>query len=78
MNILVVVQRKFQEWIAKIIFVATVNDKVGATVKIQRVGQSTPDGQFYTAARGLAAAAAIGDKVICVNLGGTVIVAVLI
>ncbi|MCC7001492.1 MAG: hypothetical protein IT357_04985 [Gemmatimonadaceae bacterium] len=56
------------------LFQAVVTAKSGGLIKIRRLDQAAADGQFYPAATGLAAAVSAGDFVVCVAVGGTVIV----
>ena len=48
----------------------------GGLIKIRRLDQAAADGQFYPATAGLAASVSAGDFVVCLALGGTVIVVV--
>ena len=75
-NLLAIIRQKFVEWMSGVIFVAAVDSTSGGTIKIKRVGQASPDGQFYPAASGLAATVVAADKVLCVSVGGTVIVVI--
>ena len=56
-------------------FLATVTDTSGGLIELRRQGQADPDGQFYPAAAGLAAAVSAGDLVLCFVVGGRVVVA---
>ena len=56
------------------VFQAVVTAKIGGLIKIRRLDQGAADGQFYPAAAGLAASVSAGDFVLCVAVGGTVIV----
>jgi hypothetical protein len=56
------------------LFQALVTAKSGGLIKIRRLDQAAADGQFYPAAAGLAAVVSAGDLVVCVAVGGTVIV----
>ena len=56
------------------LFQAVVTATSGGLIKIRRLDQAAADGQFYPAAAGLAAAVSAGDLVVCVAVGGTVIV----
>ena len=56
------------------LFQAVVSAKSGGLVKIRRLDQPAADDQFYPAAAGLAASVSSGDLVLCVAVGGTVIV----
>ena len=53
---------------------SVVTAKSGGLIQIRRLDQSAADGQFYPAASGLAAAVSAGDHVVCIAVGGTVIV----
>lgn len=58
-------------------FIATVEDTSGNTIQIRRSGASTPDGSYYQAADGVAAAVSPGDKVLVVDVtaaGGYLVV----
>ncbi|TAJ18465.1 MAG: hypothetical protein EPO65_08955 [Dehalococcoidia bacterium] len=57
------------------VFLATVTASSGGLIAIQRQGQAEPDAQFYPAAAGLAAAVSAGDLVMCLVVGGRVVVA---
>ena len=56
-------------------FVATVTNKSGGLIAMQRQGQDAPDGQFYPPAAGLAAAVSAGDLVLCLVVGSRTVVA---
>ncbi len=52
------------------IFLADVDSTSGNKIKIIRRAQPSPDGTFYPATAGLAAAVSPGDTVLVINLGG--------
>lgn len=62
--------------LAERMFLATVTGISGGLVAIRRQGQAAPDAQYYPAAAGLAATVSAGDLMLCVSVGGTVIVVV--
>jgi hypothetical protein len=74
MNLRHTVQSDTRKIIGQRLFLAVVDSTNGGLVKIRRVGQASADGQFYPAATGLAATLSGGEKVLCVAVGGTVIV----
>lgn len=51
-------------------FQATVVDTSGGTIQVQRDGQATPEGVFYAAYSGVAAAVSPGDRVGVVDFTG--------
>lgn len=61
--------------LAERMFLATVTGTSGGLVEIRRQGQSVPDAQYYPAAAGLAATVSAGDLVVCLAIGGLVVVA---
>lgn len=55
-------------------FFAHVVSTSGGTIKVQHLGQSLEDDQFYPAASGLAASVTEGDLVVCSLVGAVIVV----
>lgn len=73
-NLAADVEQRIGEAQAGLWFVAKVVSVSGGLIKIMRLGQTVADNTNYPAATGLAAAVVANDKVLCLSIGGTVIV----
>lgn len=69
-NVMVEVRKLLHQRHQSTHFVATVTDTSGSTIQVQRDGQTVPDGSFYAATDGLAAAVVAGDRVFVVDVSG--------
>ena len=74
MNLLAEAARLDREAWSDNCFIANFDSKSGGLVKIKRPEKAAADPEFYMAAEGLAATLGGGEKLLCLNVNGEIVV----